>query len=60
MPFEIVKPGTHIDFVRYAKPAAVASLLLILLALAAIPVQGFRLGIDFAGGTEVQVAFTGS
>jgi len=57
--FEIVKPETHIDFVRYAKPAAVFSALLILVSLAAVPVMGFRLGIDFAGGTEVQVAFTG-
>ena len=59
MPFEIVKPGTHIDFVRFAKPAAVLSAVLILAGLAAVPVQGFRLGIDFAGGTELQVAFTG-
>jgi len=59
VPFEIVKPGTHIDFVRYAKPAAVLSAVLILIGLAAVPVQGFRLGIDFAGGTEVQVNFTG-
>ncbi|MBW2316726.1 MAG: protein translocase subunit SecF [Deltaproteobacteria bacterium] len=59
MPFEIVKPGTHIDFVRYAKSAAILSAVLILIGFAAIPVQGFRLGIDFAGGTEIQVNFTG-
>lgn len=59
MPFEIIKPGTHIDFIRFAKPAAIVSVVLILVSLAAIPTMGFRLGIDFAGGTEVQVAFTG-
>ena len=57
--FEIIKPGTHIDFVRFAKPAALLSATLIVIGLAAIPVQGFRLGIDFAGGTEVQVNFPG-
>lgn len=57
--FEIVKPGTHIDFLRFAKPAAALSGLVILVSLAAIPALGFRLGIDFAGGTEVQVSFTG-
>ncbi|NNL65624.1 MAG: protein translocase subunit SecF [Myxococcales bacterium] len=59
MPFEIIKPGTHIDFVRFAKPAAIASAVLILVSLAAIKPMGFRLGIDFAGGTEVQLKFTG-
>ena len=59
MPFEIVKPGTHIDFIRFAKPAAIASVVLILVGLAAIPTRGIQWGIDFAGGTEVQVRFTG-
>jgi len=57
--FEIIKPGTHIDFVRFAKPAALLSAALIAISLAAIPIQGFRLGIDFAGGTEIQVHFSG-
>ena len=59
MPFEIVKSGTHIDFVRYAKPAAFLSIALIVVSLVAIKPLGFRLGIDFAGGTEVQIHFTG-
>jgi len=59
VPFEIIKPGTHIDFVRFAKPAALLSAALIAISLAAIPIQGFRLGIDFAGGTEIQVNFPG-
>jgi preprotein translocase subunit SecF len=57
--FELIKPGTHVDFVRFAKPAALLSTLLIAIGLAAIPVRGFRLGIDFAGGTELQVNFPG-
>lgn len=59
MPFEIIKPGTHIDFIRFARPAALVSIALILVSLAAVPVKGFRLGIDFAGGTEIQLRFTG-
>ena len=57
--FEIIKSGTHIDFVRFSKLAAVFSGALVLAGFAAIPIQGFRLGIDFAGGTELQVHFTG-
>jgi preprotein translocase subunit SecF len=55
---EIVKPGTHIDFIGRWKLCASLSLALILLSIAMIPVRGFRLGIDFAGGNEVQVRFT--
>jgi preprotein translocase subunit SecF len=53
--FEIVKPGTQIDFIGRWKLCASLSLALILLSVAMIPVRGFRLGIDFAGGNEVQV-----
>ncbi len=59
MPFEIIQPGTRIDFIRFARPAAILSILLIVVSLAAIGPRGFRLGIDFAGGTEVQLHFTG-
>ncbi len=55
--FEIVKPGTHIDFLSRRKVAAAVSVGLIVLGLAAVPLRGFRLGVDFAGGTELQVRF---
>jgi len=58
--YELIRSGTQIDFVRYARPAAILSLLLVLASLAAAPVMGVRLGIDFAGGTELQVNFTGA
>jgi preprotein translocase subunit SecF len=57
--FEIVKPGTKIDFLGKWKIAAVCSLVLIGIGLAGIPLRGFRMGVDFAGGTEMQVRFTG-
>ncbi|MCP4035343.1 MAG: protein translocase subunit SecF [bacterium] len=57
MPFEIVKPGTHIDFIGKRRICAVLSVGLILASLVAAKVNGVRMGIDFAGGTEVQVQF---
>ena len=57
MPFEIVPPGTHIDFLGRRHIAFAASGLLFVAALAAVFVQGVHLGIDFAGGTEVQLRF---
>lgn len=57
MPFEIIPSGTHIDFIGRRHIAFALSALLFLVAFAAIPIQGVRLGIDFAGGTEVQLRF---
>ena len=57
MPLEIVPPGTHIDFLGRRRLAFLVSGLLMLVGIAAIPVQGIRMGIDFAGGTEVQLRF---
>jgi preprotein translocase SecF subunit len=57
MPFELIPPGTHIDFIKRRYLCAGLSLAIILAGLIAIPLRGVRLGIDFAGGTEVQVRF---
>jgi len=57
VPFELVPAGTHIDFIGKRKIAAAISLGLIAASLIAIPIRGIRLGIDFAGGNEVQVRF---
>ncbi len=57
MPFEIVPSGTRIDFIGKRYVCGAISLLVLVAGLAAIPIQGVRLGIDFAGGTEVQVRF---
>jgi preprotein translocase subunit SecF len=57
--FEIVKPGTHIDFIGRWRVAAVVSLGVLLIGAIAIPIRGFRMGVDFAGGSEVQLRFTG-
>ncbi len=57
MQFELIPSGTHIDFIGKRFLCAAISVGMILAGLIAIPVRGVRLGIDFAGGTEVQVHF---
>jgi preprotein translocase subunit SecF len=55
LPFELVPAGTHIDFIGKRRICAVISLGLIATSLIAIPVRGVHWGIDFQGGTEVQI-----
>jgi preprotein translocase subunit SecF len=55
--FEIIRPDTHYDFIGKWKYCVAGSLAIILVGFAAIPILGIRWGIDFAGGTEIQVHF---
>jgi preprotein translocase subunit SecF len=57
VPFEIVPAGTKIDFIGKRYICAAISTVVLLAGLIAIPIQGVRLGIDFAGGSEMQVLF---
>lgn len=54
---EIVKSGTFIDFMRYRKPVVAASIVLVVASLVAVFYPGPNYGIDFTGGTELQLAF---
>lgn len=54
---ELIKPGTKIPFTRYRKVALVLSSAANLMVLAFLFIQGPRLGVDFAGGTLVQLRF---
>jgi preprotein translocase subunit SecF len=49
----------HIDFVRLAPFAAVLSAILVAGSVASFVVQGLNFGIDFRGGTMVEVATPG-
>lgn len=59
MPIQLVPPDTKIDFLGKWRPAVAVSLLIIVAGFASALLQGVRWGIDFAGGTEVQVHFPG-
>ncbi len=55
---ELIKPGINIDFVGMRFKAFLFSSLLILLGLAVLAWRGgLNLGVDFAGGTLIQVQF---
>jgi preprotein translocase subunit SecF len=55
--FEVIRPGTNFDFIGKWKLCILGSLGIIVIGLALIPFGRLRWGIDFAGGTEVQVHF---
>jgi preprotein translocase subunit SecF len=52
---EIIKPGTKIDFVGIRYFAYAFSALLILIGIVSLLVKGPQFGIDFAGGTLIQI-----
>jgi preprotein translocase subunit SecF len=56
---EMIKPGTQIDFMKYRAGFTVVSVALVLLSLASLYWPGPNFGIDFAGGTELQLRFEG-
>ncbi len=56
---QLIKPDTNIDFVGKRKIAFIVSIVLIVVGLLSLLVKGGPdYGIDFAGGTLVQVQFT--
>lgn len=57
MPFEIVPAGTNIDFLGKRRICLAISLALIALGLVVAATNGVKVGLDFAGGTEVQLLF---
>jgi len=54
---ELIKPGINIPFTRYRKIAVMLSTAVNLAVLIALFVKGPNLGVDFAGGTVVQLKF---
>ena len=48
---------THFDFMGRRKLAAALSCVLILIAIVSLIIQGLKFGIDFTGGTMIEVAY---
>ncbi len=55
MAFRLIPDDTRIQFQKYQYVAYAASLLLIILTCILVPVRGMELGIDFQGGTIIEV-----
>src|SRR2546428_13864393 len=56
--FDLIKPGTTHDFVKYRRIAVVVSLIVNTLVLLGVLVwPRLNYGVDFAGGTEMQAHF---
>jgi preprotein translocase subunit SecF len=56
---ELIKPGSYFDFMKYRGPVVTVLALMATLSLVSLFYPGPNYGIDFAGGTEVQLAFRG-
>ncbi len=54
---EFIKPGVVIDFMRYRRQFGVLSLFLATAGLVSIFFPGPNYGIDFKGGTEIEIEF---
>lgn len=54
---EFFKQNTNIDFMAQRKWAALLSLVLMLLSLLSLAVYGLNWGLDFTGGTQIQLTF---
>jgi preprotein translocase subunit SecF len=57
--FRLIPEQTSIPFVRYRNLAYVVSAALVLFSLVLLPTKGLNLGIDFQGGTMIEVRMPG-
>ncbi|MDQ7049233.1 MAG: protein translocase subunit SecF [Enterobacterales bacterium] len=53
----IIKPNTNINFNRYRLVATIFSGVLLLASLASVAINGLNLGLDFTGGTLIEVRY---
>lgn len=56
---EFVKPGIYIDFMRHGYKLMLLSLVLVVASVVLIFFPGLNYGLDFTGGTEIQLGFNG-
>ena len=53
--FELFKATSPIRFMKYSKPATWLSMLLIIGSLASLSINWIHWGLDFTGGTLIEV-----
>lgn len=54
---EFFKSNTRIDFMAQRKWAAILSIILFLFSLLSLGIYGLNWGLDFTGGTQIQLSF---
>jgi len=54
---KILKSDLNIDFIQYKKPATILSALVLIVSLAFISTKGLNFGLDFTGGTLIEVGY---
>ncbi|RKZ80797.1 MAG: protein translocase subunit SecF, partial [Gammaproteobacteria bacterium] len=54
---QLLKEQTNFNFMGKRKIAALFSLILIVIAIASLVTQSLNFGIDFTGGTMIEVAY---
>lgn len=54
---EFFKTNTRIDFMGQRKKAAIFSIAICLISLVILAVKGLNLGLDFTGGTQIEVSY---
>jgi preprotein translocase subunit SecF len=57
---EFFDPHLRVDFLRVSRPAAIISIVAVLLSWTLVFTKGLNFGIDFAGGTEALLSFNGT
>jgi preprotein translocase subunit SecF len=54
---EFFKHNTNINFMAQRKWAAILSIILFVISLASLAVYGLNWGLDFTGGTQIQISY---